>query len=120
MDVANALNMQQYQHINIKCNRQSEEEPVQDACQLLLNAADSDDDTTVSSGPAVYPPLTDSNWSPANDSVVAMVLLVNDVFGSIGLTVALILTLGFVILFCCGCVGSLRKRDPQQPDAVDD
>ena len=126
MDVSNALNMLQFQHINIKCNRRSKDETLPPEClelyqpeifpDMLEGLEKFDEPFKNESAENVFSlfSLNLQDFSPRNDSVFLSVLIVNDVYGLIFLSLAILLTICFLLIFCI--VLCIRKRGKNRPE----
>ena len=118
MDVSNALNMLQFQHINIKCNRRGKDDPLPPECvvpsepelapDLLDRLAEIPSNETDVKSVSLFS-LNLLDFSPRNDSVFLSVLIVNDVYGLVFLTLAIFLTLCFLLIFCITVCFRRRK-----------
>ena len=126
MDVSNALNMLQFQHINIKCNRRSKDETLPSEClelyqpeifpDMLEGLEKFDEPLKNESAENIFSlfSLNLQDFSPRNDSVFLSVLIVNDVYGLIFLSLAILLTICFLLIFCI--VLCIRRRGKNRPE----
>jgi len=138
LDVISALNLLQFRHVNVKCNRRHKTDPLPADCRRssreevpqqdqVINYRSQQD---VAAGDEVGGPdpvqVEDSDWSPGNHTIITTGLLVIDAYGLAFITLALILVLLFLIVVCiCSIIASRRERrgnksapseDPEQEE----
>ena len=115
MDVATALKLNQYNHINIKCNRKSFDEPLPDEC--LYNETTPAIAETSGVEP-LYRPAAPEGWTPHNDTVLTTSLIFVDMYGFVCMLVAMLSVLVFLI--CYGCCASRPTKIKKNENAADE
>lgn len=126
LDVSTALNMLQYQHINIKCNRRSLNETLSPDCldpPVLEKGSEHVDAALEDEAGGVLivpePKLEDQGWILSNDTVILTALLVNDIYGTLFIALASLLTVCFLVLFCIRSAVTSRRKPAERKGITD-